>query len=52
MSQAFAAFNAGSSSIKFSVFLAEHVWSSPASSPGLAGAPTTRILELVDGGEA
>ena|ERR1700722_8563869 len=36
----------------FAGFLAEHVWSSPASSPGLAGAPTTQILDLVDGGEA
>jgi len=28
-----------------------HVWSSPASSPGLAGMPKTRILDLVPGGE-
>jgi hypothetical protein len=31
----------------FAAFLAEHVWSSPASSPGLAGAPHTRILDLM-----
>jgi hypothetical protein len=36
---------------KFAEFLRQHVWSSPASSPGLAGAPETRILDLVDGGE-
>src|ERR1700735_2693440 len=36
----------------FAGFLVEHVWSSPAASPGLAGAPTTRILDRVDGGEA
>jgi hypothetical protein len=36
---------------KFAEFLVQHVWSSPASSPGLAGAPKTRILELVHGGE-
>jgi hypothetical protein len=35
----------------FAGFLAEHVWSAPASSPGLAGAPKTRILELVPGGD-
>ena len=35
----------------FAEFLVQHVWSSPASSPGLAGAPKTRILDLVDGGE-
>lgn len=35
----------------FAGFLAEHVWSAPASSPGLAGAPRTRILDLVHGGE-
>lgn len=34
----------------FAEFLAQHVWSSPASSPGLAGAPKTRILDLVDFG--
>ena len=36
----------------FAGFLVEHVWSSPAASPGLAGAPTTRILDLVDGAGA
>ena len=35
----------------FAEFLAEHVWSSPTSSPGPAGAPKTRILELVQGAE-
>jgi len=33
----------------FADFLREHVWSSPASSPGLAGAPQTRILDLMPG---
>ncbi len=33
----------------FADFLVQHVWSSPASSPGLAGAPKTRILDLVHG---
>jgi hypothetical protein len=31
----------------FARFLHQHVWSSPASSPALAGAPQTRILDLV-----
>ncbi|MGO9218997.1 MAG: hypothetical protein ACLP5E_14740 [Streptosporangiaceae bacterium] len=31
----------------FAAFLMQHVWSSPASSPGLAGAPQTRILDLL-----
>src|SRR5260370_39863310 len=35
----------------FAGFLQQHVWSSPASSPGLAGAPRTRILDLVPGEE-
>ena len=35
----------------FAEFLVQHVWSSPASSPGLAGAPKSRILELVPGAE-
>ena len=30
----------------FATFLHEHVWSSPASSPALAGAAQTRILDL------
>lgn len=30
----------------FASFLHEHVWSSPASSPALAGAAQTRILDL------
>ncbi len=36
----------------FAEFLVQHVWISPASSPGLAGAPKTRILDLVDGAES
>jgi len=36
----------------FAEFLVQHVWSSPASSPGLVGAPKTRILDLVPGGES
>jgi hypothetical protein len=32
---------------EFAHFLHEHVWSSPASSPALDGAPSTRILALV-----
>ena len=35
----------------FARFLVEQVWSAPASSPGLAGAPKTRVLDLVHGGE-
>jgi hypothetical protein len=35
----------------FAAFLQQHVWSSPASSPGLAGPPRTRILNLVPGDE-
>ncbi len=31
----------------FAGFLRQRVWSSPASSPGLAGTPQTRILDLV-----
>jgi hypothetical protein len=31
----------------FAEFLVQHVWSSPSSSPGLAGSPQTRILHLV-----
>lgn len=30
----------------FAAFLHQHVWSSPGSSPALAGAPQTRILTL------
>jgi hypothetical protein len=32
---------------RFRDFLVTHVWASPDSSPALAGAPTTRILETV-----
>jgi len=35
----------------FAEFLVQHVWSTAASSPGLAGAPKTRVLNLVHGGE-
>lgn len=35
----------------FADFLMRHVWSSPASSPGLAGMPQTRILDLLPTGE-
>ena len=31
----------------FAGFLHQHIWSSPASSPALAGAPQTRILDLI-----
>jgi hypothetical protein len=31
----------------FAQFLHQHVWASPASSPALAGAPQTRVLDLV-----
>ena len=36
----------------FADFLHQRVWSSPASSPALAGAPQTRILELRRSGES
>jgi hypothetical protein len=35
----------------FADFLVQHIWSSPASSPGLAGAPQTRILDLLPAGQ-
>ena len=35
----------------FAEFLAQHVWSSPVSSPGLAGLPQTRILDLLPNGD-
>jgi hypothetical protein len=35
----------------FADFLMQHVWSSPASSPGLAGVPQTRILDLLSTSE-
>jgi hypothetical protein len=31
----------------FADFLKQHVWSSPASSPGLAGVPLARVLDLL-----
>src|SRR5580692_13118781 len=36
----------------FAGFLHQHVWSSPVSSPGLAGTPQTRILDLVHSKES
>jgi hypothetical protein len=36
---------------EFSEFLYKQVWSSPMSSPALAGAPRTRVLDLVRSGE-
>jgi hypothetical protein len=35
----------------FAEFLHKQVWSSPVSSPALAGAPRTRVLDLVRGGD-
>ena len=35
----------------FAEFLDQHVWSSPTVSPGLAGTPQTRILDLVPSAE-
>jgi hypothetical protein len=32
---------------EFARFLKQHVWSSPASSPGLVGEPRTRILDVM-----
>jgi hypothetical protein len=32
----------------FAQFLEQHVWSTPAASPGLAGTPQTRVLDLVE----
>ena len=32
---------------RFAAFLTQHVWSSPESSPGLAGTPKTRILDVL-----
>jgi hypothetical protein len=40
-------FDAAGQAEAFAGFLHQHVWSSPASSPALAGAPQTRILDLV-----
>ena len=36
----------------FAQFLHQHVWSSAASSPALAGVPQTRVLDLVRSGTA
>jgi hypothetical protein len=43
-------FDTAGAAEKFAGFLEQHVWSSPASSPGLAGLPMTRILDLVHAG--
>ena len=40
-------FDTADAADRFAEFLVQHIWSSPASSPGLAGAPQTRILNLV-----
>ncbi len=40
-------FDAAGQAEAFAGFLHQHVWSSPGSSPALAGAPQTRILDLV-----
>lgn len=40
-------FDSASLAQTFADFLRQHVWSSPASSPGLAGAPRARILNLL-----
>jgi hypothetical protein len=40
-------FGAAGQADAFAQFLHQHVWSSPESSPALAGAPQTRILDLV-----
>lgn len=40
-------FDAAAQAEAFAEFLHQHVWSSPVSSPALAGAPQTRILDLV-----
>jgi len=37
---------------RFLTFLRERVWSSPDSSPALAGTPQTRILEPADAGRS
>jgi hypothetical protein len=44
-------FDTASGAETFADFLVQHVWSSPGSSPGLAGAPKTRILDLMHGAE-
>jgi hypothetical protein len=45
-------FDSASRAEAFAEFLHLHVWSSPASSPGLAGAPQTQILDLMRSGTA
>jgi hypothetical protein len=44
-------FDTASAAQKFAGFLEQHVWSTPASSPGLAGLPKSRILDLVPAAE-
>jgi hypothetical protein len=36
----------------FLEFLREKVWASPGNSPALAGAPTTRVVDLAESGSA
>ena len=40
-------FDTASRAEAFARFLTQHVWSSPTASPGLAGQPQTRILDVV-----
>ncbi|HUZ35687.1 MAG TPA: hypothetical protein VMV17_05105 [Streptosporangiaceae bacterium] len=44
-------FDSASRAQAFATFLEQHVWSSPTASPGLAGTPQTRILDLVPSAE-
>jgi len=41
-------FPAADQAVAFRGFLENHVWSTPASSPGLAGSPRAVVLEAVD----
>jgi hypothetical protein len=40
-------FDGASGAKAFAAFLEQHVWSSAKSSPGLAGTPQTRVLDLI-----
>lgn len=44
-------FDSASRAQAFATFLEQHVWSSPTASPGLAGTPQTRILDLAPSAE-
>jgi len=44
-------FDTAAAADAFARFLRQQVWSSPASSPALAGAPRTRILDLIHSAE-